>query len=81
MGRRTKVIGFSVIPELAKKYEQLAARQHMNKSELFRQMVETYKAKLDEEEFFRLQSKMARKAQKKGVFTEKEVERIVFENR
>ena len=49
--------------------------------ELFRQMVETYKAKLEEEEFFRLQAKLARRARKKGVFTEKEVERIIFEDR
>ena len=44
-------------------------------------MVESYKAKLDEEEFFRLQAKMARRAQRKRIFTEKEVEKIVFEDR
>jgi hypothetical protein len=44
-------------------------------------MVETYKAKLEEEEFFLVQKKMTRRARKKGVFTEREVERIVFENR
>jgi hypothetical protein len=81
MGRRTKVLGFSVAPELAEEYEQLAARQGASKSELFRQMVATYQAKLEEEEFFRLQRKMARRAQKQGIFTEKEVERIVFEDR
>ena len=36
---------------------------------------------LEEEEFFRLQSKMARRARKKGIFTERQVERIVFEGR
>ncbi len=81
MGRRTKVVGFSVAPEIAEEYEQLAERQGKTKSELFRQMVEAYKARLEEEEFFRLQKKMARRARKKGVFTEKEVERIVFEDR
>lgn len=81
MGRKTRVLGFSVAPEIAEEYEQLAGRQRKTKSELFRQMVEAYKAKLDEEEFFRLQKKMARRAQKKGVFTEKEVERLVFEDR
>jgi len=44
-------------------------------------MVETYKARLEEEEFFRLQKRMARRARKKGIFTEKEVERLVFEDR
>ena len=52
-----------------------------SKSELFRQMVANYKAKLDEEEFFRLQARMARCAQKNRIFTEKEVEKIVFEDR
>jgi hypothetical protein len=81
MSRRTKVVGFSVAPELAEEYEQLAARQQLSKSELFRQMVNAYKAKLEEEEFFRLQNKMARRARTKGIFTEKEVERIIFADR
>lgn len=81
MGRRTKVVGFSVVTELAEEYEQLAARQHINKSELFRRMIETYKDKLEEEEFFRLQRKMVGGARQKGIFTEQEVERIVFEDR
>ncbi len=81
MGRRTTVLGFSVAPEIAEEYEQLAERQRKSKSELFRQMVETYKAKLEEEEFLRLQKRMSRRARKKGIFTEKEVERLVFEDR
>lgn len=81
MGRRTRILGFSVAPEIADEYEQLAERQKKTKSELFRQMVENYKAKLEEEEFFHLQKRMARRARKKGVFTEKEVERLVFEDR
>ncbi len=81
MGRKTKVLGFSVAPEIAEEYEQLASRSGKSKSELFRQMVETYKAKLEEQEFFRLQEKMARRARSKGGFTEKQVEQIVFEDR
>jgi len=81
MGRKTRVLGFSVAPDIAEEYEQLAERQRKTKSELFRQMVEAYKTTLDEEKFFRLQKKMARRAKKKGVFTEKEVERLVFEDR
>jgi len=81
MGRKTRVLGFSVAPDIAEEYEQLAERQKKTKSELFRQMVEAYKARLEEEEFFRLQKKMARRAQNRGVFTEKEVERMVFEDR
>lgn len=81
MGRKTKVLGFSVGPEIAEEYERLAAREGRTKSELFRQMLEAYKAKREEEEFLRLQARMARRARRKGVFSEKEVERLVFERR
>ena len=81
MSRSTKVVGFSISRELAVEYEELTARAKTTKSELFRRMVETYKAKLEEEEFFRVQRRMAGKARKKGGFTEREVERIVFEDR
>jgi hypothetical protein len=81
MGRKTTVVGFSVSPAIAKEYDRLSVRQGTTKSELFRKMVETYKTRLDEEEFFKLQRKMAKKARAKGLFTEKEVERIVFEDR
>jgi metal-responsive CopG/Arc/MetJ family transcriptional regulator len=81
MARNTRILGFSVTPEIAEEYDRIAERQKKSKSELFRQMVENYKAKLDEEEFFRLQGKMSRRAQRKMIFTEKEVEKIVFEDR
>lgn len=81
MGRNTRILGFSVAPEIAEEYERLAQRQKKSKSELFRQMVENYKSRLDEEEFFRLQARMARRAQKKKTFTERDVEKIVFEDR
>ncbi len=81
MGRKTRVVGFSVSPEIAREYERLTVRQGTTKSELFRRMIETYKASLEEEEFFRLQRKMARRASKRGSLTEREVERIVFEDR
>jgi len=81
VGRNTRILGFSVAPEIAEEYERLAARQGRTKSELFRQMMETYKAVLEEDEFFRLQRKMTRAARKKGVFSEDAVERLVFEDR
>lgn len=81
MARKTKVVGFSVLPEVAEDYERLAVRQRVSKSELFRQMVEAYKAKLLEEDFLRLQRRMAARTRRKGALTEKDVERIVFEDR
>lgn len=81
MARKTAVLGFSVSPELAREYEQLAEREGTTKSDLFRRMVETYKTERAEQEFFTLQRKMGRRARKAGVLAEEDVERIVFENR
>ncbi len=81
MARKTRVLGFSVSPEIAVEYERLAKRERRSKSDLFREMIATYKAKRAEEEFFRLQSRMSRRARAKGILTEKDVERLVFEDR
>jgi hypothetical protein len=81
MARKTAVLGFSVSPALAREYEQLAEREGTTKSDLFRRMVSTYKADRDEQEFITLQRKMAGRVRKTGALTEKEVERIVFEDR
>lgn len=81
MARKTAVLGFSVSPALAKEYEQIAEREGTTKSDLFRRMVNTYKAEREEQEFFSLQRTMARRTRKAGVLTEEDVERIVFEDR
>jgi len=81
MARKTAVLGFSVSPALAKEYEQIAEREGTTKSDLFRRMVDIYKAERQEQEFFALQRKMSRRARKAGVLTEEDVERIVFEDR
>lgn len=81
MARKTAVLGFSVSPALAREYEELAEREGTSKSELFRRMVNIYKADREEQEFLRLQRKMTGRVRKTGVLTEKEVERIVFEDR
>lgn len=81
MARRTRVLGFSVPPEVAEEYEELARRERRSKSELFREMIAAYKARREEEEFQRLQARMARRARVVGVLTERDVEKLVFEDR
>lgn len=81
MPRKTAVLGFSVSPELAKEYERIAEREGTTKSELFRRMVNSYKSEREEEEFFKLQRKMTRRVRSTGVLTERDVEKIVFEDR
>jgi hypothetical protein len=78
---RTRVLGFSVPPRVAEEYERIATRQGKTKSELFRVMLETYKSQLDEREFAHLQQRTTRNARRKRIFTEKDVERIVFQDR
>jgi hypothetical protein len=81
MARKTAVLGFSVSPALAKEYERLAEREGTTKSDLFRRMVNTYKAEREEQEFFALQRKMSGRVRRTAALTEEEVERIVFEDR
>jgi transposase InsO family protein len=81
MARSTRVLGFSVPPALAREYERLAKREGLRPSELFRVMIAAYKVRRAEEEFFRLQRRMARRAGSKGIFTERQVDRLVFQDR
>jgi ribbon-helix-helix CopG family protein len=81
MARKTRVLGFSVPPEVAADYDRLAKRERRSKSELFRLMIVVFKARRDEEAFLRLQGRMTRRARRQGILTEKDVERLVFAER
>jgi Ribbon-helix-helix protein, copG family len=81
MKRRRVAVTISIPPEIAEDYEKLAQKEAKNKSQLFRDMFSIYKTKALEQEFFDLQREGTKLARKKGVFTEKDVERIVFEDR
>ncbi|MDW7649985.1 MAG: hypothetical protein SCK29_11945 [Bacillota bacterium] len=55
MGERTtKVIGFSVPPEIYEEVVGYAKKEKMTKSEFFRELVTVYRAKKEEEERNRL---------------------------
>lgn len=81
MKRRRVAMTISLPPEIAEGYEKLAQKEAKNRSQLFRDMFLLYKTKALEQEFFDLQREGARLARKKGILTEKDVERIVFEDR
>ena len=81
MARKTKVIGFSVAPEVAHQYERLARRRRVTKSELFRQMLDSYRRSVEEDEFRALQRRMSGRFKGRKKLSEKDVERIVFEDR
>jgi hypothetical protein len=81
MARRRAAITISLPPEIAEDYERLAQKEAKNKSQLFRDMFLLYKRETAEQEFFELQRYGSKLAKGKGILTEKDVERIVFEGR
>jgi len=81
LARTAKTIGFSVPPEVKKEIETLAKKERMTKSELFREMLRAYKQLQFEREFYSLQRSISKKAKEKGILTEEDVEKIVFEGR
>jgi hypothetical protein len=81
MNRKRVAMTISIPPEIAKDYERLAQKEAKNKSQLFRDMFLLYKERTLEQEFFELQRYGAKLAKGKGILTEKDVEKIVFEGR
>jgi metal-responsive CopG/Arc/MetJ family transcriptional regulator len=81
MARRRAAITISLPPEIAEDYERIAQKEAKNKSQLFRDMFVLYKKEAAEREFFELQRYGSKLARGKGILTEKDVERIVFEGR
>ena len=81
MARRRAAITISLPPEIAEDYERIAQKEAKNKSQLFRDMFLLYKKEAVEREFFELQRYGSKRARGKGILTEKDVERIVFEGR
>lgn len=81
MARTTKIIGFSVSEELAEEYDSMAKAERKNKSQLFRDMITTYKQSKQLRELGELQDYGAPKARERGIETEKDVIDIIHEAR
>jgi hypothetical protein len=79
--RSTKVLSISVPERLAEELELMAAEEGVSRSELFRSMVKAYKRERAAADFLELQRRLAPKAQARGIKTEEDVDRIVFEGR
>lgn len=74
-------VTISIPPAVAEEYDQLARATAKNRSELFRDMFDSYRRARGEELFSELQRYGSRKARARGVRTERDVERLVFEDR
>lgn len=81
MKRRRVAMTISLPPEIAENYEKLAKQEAKNKSQLFRDMLLVYQAQALEQEFFDLQRYGVKLARRKGILSEEDVEKIVFEGR
>lgn len=81
MPRKSRILRFSVPSGLGKEFETLAKTCGKSKSELFREMMTVYRARRDEEGFVRIQHRISRQLKRPRPFTEKEIDRIVFEDR
>jgi len=80
--KRSRVpITVSLPPNLAESFEKLAKTESKNKSQLFREMLMAYERRRREEQFHELQRYGTRKARKKGILTEADVEKLVFQGR
>jgi len=71
----------SMPQDMAEEYDKLAKRLAKNRSVLFREMFLTYKRQNLKSEFRELQAYGAVLAQKRELFTESDVEKLVFEGR
>ena len=81
MARTAVTIGFSVPPETAAQVELMAKREGRGKSELFRDMVRVYREQRELEAFEELAEYGRGKAERLGIRTEEDVERLIGEAR
>ena len=81
MGRNRVAVTISIPPRLAEDYDLLAKFTAKNRSQLFLEMFELYRQSQEEEAFRSLQRYGRRKAREQGILTERDVERLVFEDR
>ena len=80
--KRTRVpVTVSLPSKLAENFERLAKAEAKNKSQLFREMLTVYERRRREEQFHELQRYGVKKARKKGILTENDVEKLVFQGR
>jgi metal-responsive CopG/Arc/MetJ family transcriptional regulator len=81
-GRRSsKVLAVSVPPDAAEDFDRIAQSEGRNKSELFREMLRVYQAYLETRTFESLQRYGAARAGRRGIRSEKDIERLIREAR
>lgn len=80
-GRTSEVVAVSVPPLVARNFEQMAAQEGRNKSELFREMLRVYNAYRETGRYETLQRYGATRARAAAVRSEDDVARLIDEAR
>jgi predicted transcriptional regulator len=81
MGRGRVAVTISVPAEVAADYDRLARATAKDRGRLFQEMLALYRQRQEEAALRRLQRYGRRKARERGILTERDVERLVFEDR
>jgi metal-responsive CopG/Arc/MetJ family transcriptional regulator len=81
MEHKRVALTVSLPHDLAQRFGRLAKAEAKNKSQLFRDMFQTYQQRRMELEFFELQRYGVRQAREKGILTEADVEALVLQGR
>ncbi|MFQ5846185.1 MAG: hypothetical protein ACE5IQ_00765 [Candidatus Methylomirabilales bacterium] len=81
MRRKRRILRLPVPSELAEEFMGLARKLGKTKADLLREMLNVYKARQQEEELYRLQRRISSQLNRATPFTEREIDRIVFEDR
>lgn len=79
--RSTKIITFSVPPEVAREFDDIAQQEGRNKSEMFREMLRIYRIWRETQRFESLQRYGAARARQLGIRDERDVERLIHQFR
>lgn len=75
--RSSSVLAVSVPPQAAREFARTAEAEGRNKSELFREMLRVYRAYRETQTFESLQRYGAAQARRRGIMTERDVERLI----
>jgi metal-responsive CopG/Arc/MetJ family transcriptional regulator len=78
---KRKAVTISMPQDMAEEYENLARSLSKNRSVLFSEMFIAYKRQALKEEFYELQAYGTALSSQKGIFTESDVEKLVFKGR
>ncbi|MBW2285580.1 MAG: ribbon-helix-helix protein, CopG family [Deltaproteobacteria bacterium] len=79
--KKRAAITISMPQEMADEYDNLSRLLSKNRSVLFREMFHLFKKQILENEFKELQAYGALRTRKDGLFSESDVEKLVFEGR